>query len=117
MRTLSDEIVIFPGWAPDYAHSKVAFMDCEGGVSSLPLDRGGDDPHLPDLSDAGTVGCLVALVRQVLGDEHFSIGHQEMELATSEGWCWDWRGPTFETEVEAWLMALEDPMSTLSRLR
>jgi hypothetical protein len=61
---------------------------------------------LPDLTDAATIGCLLALVRKAWGNLNVSV-----ERTDDERWCVDIRvfryGTYGDTEVEALVAALE----------
>lgn len=82
---------------------------CYEGLTENNQDDAED--AIPDFSDPATVGCLVALVREVLNEPSM---HSMYKSAPQEGW-WIFTkerhrhlSPTYKTEAEAWLWALEN---------
>ena len=87
-------------------------------LGEVVLFHSGDLPHiassLPDLTDPATLGCLLALVREVWKDPTASTAATR-EADGKRGWvmdCWDPKSPLngigpFQSEAEALVAALE----------
>lgn len=70
----------------------------------VPLTYVGGEEPLPDLSDPATLGCLLALVRDVWGDHHLSA---IVSPGTAEWGIWGLDRGLHPTEAHALVAALE----------
>lgn len=91
------------GWRV-YAHridgEPIAMMDGDLSVAPSPLRLG---PSLPDLTDPATLGCLLALVREVWGEPRTVVEAAKYGWGIVVGGRWIFA----DTEAEALVAALE----------
>ena len=90
----------------------VVFEDNDGAIHEGVVSRS----DLPDLDDAATLGCLLALVREAW-ESHRGSDYVASTMHTASGWGVGARFgceglaaivlPTFDTEAEALVAALE----------
>jgi hypothetical protein len=78
--------------------------------------RAPDGPGLPDLTDAATIGCLLALVREAWGDPGFYTARGDVRIKDTGLLGWDFfgylrgkscKGMLYRSEAEALVAALE----------
>jgi len=106
----------FTGWLADDDGWRALFGTCE---HSQRCELDAYPPHLPDLTDPATLGCLLALVREAAAAPHFAVSWYD-EGPGSSCWPGEWwstgveggnnaRGPSCigGTEAEALVVALE----------
>ena len=104
-----------PGMQTDSKFARVVAVDDHGAPCAAEAGATQDDCHavwldgvrvLPDLTDPATLGCLLALVREVWGDPRAYIRATfGWELITD--YCVGKYPPGGETEAEALVAALE----------
>jgi hypothetical protein len=73
---------------------------------TLAIDHG----CLPDLTDAATMGCLLALVREAWNDPHASVWYDDEYWKSGNRWSWFAKKQSrvdYGTEAEALVAALE----------
>jgi hypothetical protein len=73
---------------------------------TLGIDHG----MLPDLTDAATLGCLLALVREAWGDPHASVWYDSAYWHSGNRWSWwakEQSRVDYDTESAALVAALE----------
>ena len=94
------------------AHRSVAYEDNDGAIHEGDVSRS----DVPDLTDPATLGCLLALVREAW-EPHRRSDYIASTMHTGSGWGVGARYgseglaaivlPTYETEAEALVAALE----------
>ena len=104
------------GVLPDARHIRVANDHAPyWGGAGLRLGNNVSRDALPDLTDAATIGCLLALVREAWGDPGFYVTRSGIYIKDTDILGWDsfgilrgrgW-GTFYRSEVEALVAALE----------